>query len=121
MKIISSINDNRYSTNPNGPVLLPQIEEIEAIFKLPKPFDLSLGLSHTELAKKYFRERGSRKGFKVYVYKEGVEVKGEPFSSYNQAQKVLKFKGNRTIAIYIDTNRVFNGKFTFYSHPIVEK
>ena len=33
------------------------------------------------LAKEYSLNKGSRKGFKVYIYKNGVEIKGSPFDS----------------------------------------
>ena len=37
-----------------------------------------------------------------------------PFNFYNSAQKVLNIKGNRTIAIYIDTGKIYK---TYTRYP----
>jgi hypothetical protein len=111
------INKNRYSTSSNSPDTLPTQELVNALFAKPAPFDLNSGLSHTQLAQEASRKSGGRHGFLVYVYFNDVLVDGAPFTSYNAAQKALCFKGNRTIARYIDTGKVFGSGYTFYSSP----
>jgi hypothetical protein len=81
VKISNSINKYRYSSNPSGPAKSIPAEEIEKVFSLNPPFDLSSGYSHTELAQQFARTNKSRHGFLVYVYKNGVQVSGSPFKS----------------------------------------
>ena len=56
--------------------------------------------------------KGSRFGFNVYVYKNDQFI--GHFSSYNQAQKHLNIRGNRTISRLIDTgktSKIYGYKF----------
>jgi|SRR5882757_3858596 hypothetical protein len=83
------------------------------------PFDISSGCSHLELAKKFARERGSRKGFTVYIFDTnlgGKQIKGSPFSTYGAGHEALGLKaGSRIIGRYIDTGKMYRDRYTFYS------
>jgi len=83
---------------------------------IPSPFDLSTGLSHTHLSQKHAKIRGSRQGYLVHIYENKIEILNSPFSSYSAGHKAIGLKANsRIIASYIDTGKVYNGKYTFTS------
>jgi hypothetical protein len=115
LKISKCTNKARYN-NSDINVSVTQ-EEIDYIFKIKAPFDNINNKSHTKLAQEFTRKKGSRGGFKVFVYKNGTFLC--MFKSYNLAQKELGFKGNRTIARIIDTNISKNG-YTFYSGNFIK-
>lgn len=115
IKLANSLNKNRYST-AKIVINIPTDEEINLILNLSDPFDLSTGKSHTTLAREFVKSKKIKGEFKVYVYKNGVEVPNSPYESYNAVQKDLKFKGNRTVSRYIDTNKVYGNTYTFYSY-----
>jgi hypothetical protein len=95
---------------------VPTQEQINSVFKLEPPFDVQSGLSHTLLAQQYYRDLGSRKGFPVHVYLNGVELELSPFPSYYAATKTLGLS-DKLVARYIDTNNTFKG-YLFRSTPI---
>lgn len=115
IKLANSINTNRYSTAKTI-IELPTEEEINNVLNLPNPFDLSTGKSHTTLAREFIKSKRIKGEFKVYVYKNGVEVPNSPYVSYYAVQKDLGFKGNRTVSRYIDTDKVYGEGYTFYSY-----
>jgi hypothetical protein len=119
LRIASSIRKNGYSTNPEGPAIVPTQEQLNSVFKLEPPFNIQSGLSHTLLAQQYYRDLGSRKGFSVHVYLNGIELELSPFPSHNTATKILGLS-NKVIARYIDTNNTFKG-YLFRSTPIPPK
>lgn len=91
---------------------MPSPESINEILSLPAPFDISSGCSHLELAKKFARERGSRKGFTVYIFDAdlgGKQIIGSPSSTYGAGHEALGLKaGSRIIGRYIDTGKMYN-------------
>jgi hypothetical protein len=93
-------------------------ELVTNIFSLSSPFDVSSGLNHTLLAQKYYRDLGSRKGFQVHVYIDGVECDSSPFSSYNSATKALGLRSTKSaLSRYIDSGKTFRG-YIFKSTPL---
>lgn len=67
------MNSNRYFSDLSD---LIELDEIKSLLKIEPPFDIYSGKSNFILAKEYSLSKGSRKGFKVYVYKNGLEIKG---------------------------------------------
>jgi hypothetical protein len=68
------------------------------------------------LAQQFSRSKNSRKGFLVHIYENGIELINSPFSSYSKGQKAIGLRANsRIIFRYIDTEKIFAGKYTFYS------
>ena len=61
--------------------------------------------------------RGSRSGFKVHIYKNGIEINESPFSSYTQGGKAIGLNSVPSIANYIDTGKIYKEGYTFYSAP----
>jgi hypothetical protein len=115
VKIANSINKKKYSIAKTV-IKLPTEEEINHILNLPSPFDLSIGKSHTTLAREFVNYKRVKGEFNIYVYKNGVEVPNSPYKSYYAVQKDLGFKGNRTVSRYIDTNKVYGDGYTFYTY-----
>lgn len=114
MKIINNINKKRYTTSKNSLIesdftdlTLLGIFKISPIIK-ENPYKFK---SHTELVREYVKNTKK----KVYVYENGIEVPNSPFNSYNEAQNYLEIKSKNIITRYIDTNKVYNNKYTFYS------
>lgn len=62
--------------------------------------------SHFTLAKEYSLQKGSRKGYKVYIYKDGKEIPGSPFYSYRKGGKAIGLNSVCSIKNYIDTNKI---------------
>lgn len=117
LKLSNNMNSKRYFSNLLD---LLDIEELQALFEVKPIFDIHSGKSHFTLAKEFSLQKGSRKGYKVYVYKNGKEIPGSPFYSYREGGKAIGQSkiSVSTIKNYIDTNKVFKGKYTFYSRPI---
>ena len=65
------------------------------------------------MAKEYALTKGSRKGFKVYIYKNGVEIKGSPFDSFRSGY--LSLNSASSLINYLDTGKIFKDGYTFYS------
>lgn len=101
----------------------PNVELINQIFSELPPFELSSGLSHTELAKRLTIKKGGRKGFKVHVFKNKLntwrEIEKSPFTSYTSASLAIGInKNSKTISRYIDTEKFYVGRgheYKFYS------
>lgn len=88
LKIITNSNKLRYFNNTTI-TTINTAQAVIDLFSLDPPFDVSSGFNHTLLAQKYYRDLGSRKGFQVYVYVDGIELASSPFSSYHAATKAL--------------------------------
>jgi hypothetical protein len=117
VEISNCINKKRYSTNEIMAVF-PSEEKLKKLFDQEAPFKYYIETNHEEKAKKFAREKGSRQGFKVYVYDEKKElIIGSPFGSYSAAQKILNLS-NRIVFRYIDTGKYFNNKYLFRSTPL---
>lgn len=114
--IASSINDNRYSTNPKGPATAPTPEEIDKVLSVEPPFNIKNGDSHHKLSRQITLEKGGRRGFTVYVYKDGVQIEGSPFSTYGAANRAIGLRSNsRTISRNIDTGKLYKNTYLFTS------
>ena len=116
VKIASSTNKFRYSTNPKGPVTPPTQKDINKVLFIEPPFDLNSGDSHFTLSRKYTIKKGGRLGFSVYVYKEGLQIEGSPFSSYGEAHRAIGLKSNsKVIGRNIDTGKLYKNTYLFTS------
>lgn len=114
-------NKFRYTTNIIKQAELPSDDSISKLFALPAPFDITSGASHLELAKKYTRNMGGRKGFTVYIYDRevGKQITGSPFSTYGAGHVALGLRTNsRVIGRYIDTGKAYKARYTFSSSPV---
>ena len=101
------------------------------------PFYIHSGKSHFILSshlitfgagaagqKEYSLIKGSRKGFKVYIYKNcrrRVEIKGSPFDSFRSGAKALSLNSASSIRNYLDTGKIFKDGYTFYSSLQLKK
>ena len=117
-----NMNNTRYSnvllTNGNTPFsFLSLYKSLITVFSEKAPFNLYSNTKHKDLAEKY-KSEGSRKvlylklGYSVFVYKDNNLIKGSPFSSYKEVNKLLNIPLFK-IANYIDTNIEVNGYFLF--------
>ena len=80
------MNTNRYFSDLSE---FLDVQELRDLFEMNPPFDIHSGKSHFILAKEYSLFKGSRQGFKVHIYQNGVEIKGSPFASYSQGGKAI--------------------------------
>ena len=67
------------------------------------------------MAKEYSLFKGSRKGFKVHIYKNGIEIKGSPFDSFRAGGKAINLNSVSSIKNYLDTGKIFRDGYVFYS------
>lgn len=114
LKLSNNMNTKRYFSDLSD---FLDVQEITELFKINPPFDIHSGKSHFILAKEHSLLKGSRYGFKVHIYQNGVEIKGSPFASYSQGGKAIGMNSVSSIKNYIDTGNIFKGGYTFYSRP----
>ena len=70
-------------------------------------------------ARKYRIANKSDKPRIVYLYTNEGLMEGSPFASYSLAHKALGLKSSsNTCNRYIDTGRLYKGKYIFTSKPI---
>ena len=112
LKLSNNINSKRYFSDLSDFI---EADEIKNLFRIEPPFDIYSGKSNFILAKEYSLYKGSRKGFKVYIYKNGVEIKGSPFDSFRSGGKAIKLNSVSSIRNYLDTDEIFKDGYTFYS------
>jgi LAGLIDADG endonuclease/Cytochrome b/b6/petB len=112
IKLSNNMNSKRYFSNICD---VFDIEEIENLFKSNPPFDIFSGKSHFILAKEYALFKGSRQGFKLYIYKNEIEIKGSPFNSYRLGGKAIGLNSVSSIKNYINTGKIYKDGYTFYS------
>ena len=112
LKLSKNMNSKRYFSDLSDFI---EEDEITNLFKIEPPFDIHSKKSHFNLAKEYALTKGSRKGFKVYIYKNGVEIKGSPFDSFRSGAKALSLNSASSIRNYLDTGKIFKDGYTFYS------
>lgn len=89
LKLSNSMNSKRYFLSLS---YFFDLDEIERLFKIEPPFDIYSGKSNFILAKEYYLFKGSRKGFKIYTYKNGVKMKDSPFDSLRSGAKAINMK-----------------------------
>jgi len=116
IKLSNNMNSKRYFSNIFD---IFDIEEIENLFNSNTPFDIFSGKSHFLLAKEFALFKGSNKGFKLYIYKNGIQIKGSPFNSYRLGGKAIGLNSVSSITNYIDTGKVYKDAYTFYSKSII--
>jgi hypothetical protein len=115
LKLSNNMNSKRYFSDISDFI---DIEDIKSLFDMVPPFDIQTGKSHFILAKEYAKNRGSRKGFKLYIFKNGKEIIGSPFYSFRSGGKAIGLNSISSIRNYIDTNKIFKDGYTFYSSSI---
>lgn len=114
LKLSNSMNSNRYFSDLTD---LIELDEIKSLLKIEPPFDIYSGKSNFLLAKEYSLSKGSRKGFKVYIYKNGLEIKGSPFDSFRSGGKAINMSSVSSIRNYLDTGKIYKDGYTFYTSP----
>ena len=112
------MNSKRYFSDISDFI---EVSEIENLFAIDPPYNIFSGKSHFILCKEYSLFKGSRKGFKVYIYKNGVEVKGSPFDSFRSGGRQINLNSVSSIKNYLDTGKIFKDGYTFYSKPLNDK
>jgi hypothetical protein len=90
---------------------------IKNLFSLEPPYNIFSGKSNFSLAQEYNKAKGSKQGFNLYTYKNGVEIPGSPFKSFRKGGKAIGLNSVSSIKNYLNTNKVFKGEYTFYSEP----
>ena len=115
LNLSNNMNSKRYFSDLSDFI---EEDEIKTLFKMEPPFDIHSGKSHFILSKEYSLFKGSRKGFKVYIYKNGVEVKGSPFDSFRSGGRAINLNSVSSIKNYLDTGKIFKDGYTFYSKPL---
>ena len=115
LKLANNMNSKRYFSNI---IDILDIAELNDLFEIEPPFNIFSKKSHFTLAKEYAISQGSRKGYKLHIYKDGVEIPGSPFNSYRKGGEAIGLASISSIKNYIDTGRVFKDGYTFYSSPI---
>lgn len=114
MKISKGTNKYRYSNYKLKKTVLPTNTEINNLFSLPTIYSSNKELTYKEQSLEYALKNNRRKGYSVYVYKEGKEIDMSPFSSYSSATKTLNIDSN-IISRYIDTEKLYKNKYIFSS------
>lgn len=125
LQISQSTNKYRYTSGKAGvnKVEFPSDDLVSKLLALPAPFDVTSGLSHFELVRKFTISKGGRKGFTVYIYEresgKDKKLTGSPFSTYGAGHVALGLKpGSRVVGRYIDTDKAYKGKYIFSSVPL---
>jgi hypothetical protein len=114
MKISKGTNKYRYSNYKLKKTVLPTNTEINNLFSLPTLYSSNKGLTYKEQSLEYALKKNRRKGYSVYVYKEGKEIEMSPFYSYSLATKALNI-GSNIRSRYIDTEKLYKNKYMFSS------
>jgi LAGLIDADG endonuclease len=106
------INTNRYSTALNT-VPEPSLSSIKRVLNLFLPVSLTPEMSHLILAQTF---AGHVKSRQVWVYNNGVLIKGSPFDTYASAQEAI---GLSRISVVvrrkIDSGKLYLNRYTFFS------
>ena len=79
LNLSNSMNSKRYFSDLSD---LIDTDAIKRLLEIEPPFDIFSGESNFILAKNYALSKGSRKGFNVYIYKNGIEINGSPYDSF---------------------------------------
>lgn len=114
LNLSNNMNSKRYFSNLSDFLDLKVLQEL---FNIEPPFNIFSGKSHFSLAKDNSKAKGSRHGFKLYIYKNGVAIEGSPFDSFIKGGKAIGLNSVSSIRNYLDTNKVFKDVYTFYSEP----
>jgi len=108
--IANYINTSRYSNsdkNPAVPVLSMDL------FNTILPVILTPTMSHLHLTQAFAKVRGT---LNIWVYDKGNLVLGSPFNGHAEASTAVGVsRTSRTVARYLDTGKLYNNRYTFYS------
>jgi hypothetical protein len=124
---ISEVLNKRYlasQTSNNSRDVNKAIENIneryENINKLEPLFNVKLFIPHVDNVLKFRIANKSDKPRTVYIYTNEGLIDGSPFASFSLAHKALGLKSSsNTCNRYIDTNRLYKGKYIFSSKPFL--
>jgi len=117
LKISKGTNKYRYTNSKLENYTLPTKKDIKNLFSMPPIFHEDEKLTHREYTILYGQKNNSRKGYRVYVYKNKVGLSESPFMSYALVTKILNINSN-IIRRYIDTGKEYNNKFIFSSFKL---
>ena len=120
---ISDVLNKRYSTDNNLVDVNKTIENIfERFYNLSQiepPFNVKLFNSHVDNARRFRLANKSDQPRTVYIYTNEGLIEGSPFASFSLAHKALGLKSSsNTCNRYIDTNKLYKGKYLFSSKPV---
>ena len=122
---ISDVLNKRYSTDiKNSTEDIDKVIEnisdrFKSISKIEPPFNVKLFNPHVDNARKFRIANKSDNPRIVYIYTNEGLVEGSPFASFSLAHKTLGLKSSsNTCNRYIDTSRLYKGKYIFSSKPI---
>jgi hypothetical protein len=127
LQLSKNMNDKRYSKfnaqnnqyiDSSNIIFSSISESLKSLFDRKPPFDISSGKGYKELSNLYTRNKIGKflylkQGYSVYAYKGSSQVIDSPFSSMNEASRVLNIPVSN-ISNYIDTGFEIKGYY-FYS------
>lgn len=112
LTIANFVNKARYST-ASVPVITPSLESIKQVLSMKLPITITPELNHLQLSQKFARLVKNRT---IWLYDNGLLVKGSPFNTHATAAEAAGLpKNTSVIKRYIDTGKLFNNRYTFYS------
>lgn len=112
LAISQFINDSRYST-ALVPAAMPSAENIMQVLSLTIGVTLTPQMSHLMLRQAFAKLTSIRT---IWVYDEGVLVKGSPFTSNAAALRAIDLpRTGSGVKRTIDTGKLFLGRYTFFS------
>ena len=120
---ISDVLNKRYSRGNDSADINKAIENIferfEILSEIESPFTVKDFIPHVDNALKFRIANKSDKPRIVFIYTNEGLMEGSPFASFSLAHKALGLKSSsNTCNRYIDTNRLYKGKYIFSSKPI---
>lgn len=120
---IADIINKRYSTSDKSTnidkVIGDLFERFNDISKIESPFNVEHFNPHVDNALKFRMANKSNKPRIVYIYTNEGLMEGSPFASFSLAHKALGLKSSsNTCNRYLDTNRLYKGKYLFSSKPV---
>lgn len=123
---IADIINKRYSTSDRAcastnidKVIGDLFERFNDISKIESPFNIEHFNPHVDNALKFRIANKSDKPRIVYIYTNEGLMDGSPFASFSLAHKALGLKSSsNTCNRYLDTNRLYKGKYLFSSKPV---
>ena len=112
LTIANFVNKARYST-AKVPVLAPTLESIKQVLTMELPITITPELTHLQLSQNFARLVKNRT---IWVYDNGVLIKGSPFYTQTSAAEAIGLpKNTSVIKRYIDNDKLYVNRYAFYS------
>jgi len=119
---ITDILNKRYSTTSTKDIdnIIKDIFcSCELVLAKGPIFNMQHYIFHADNVRKISIASRSENPRRVYIYIEGVMVKGSPFSSYSEAHQALGLNpSSNTCNRYIDTGKRYKNNYIFTSQPL---